>query len=318
MACNNQMMDNLNANLLGVTPWHCPICNGYFSTKASLQRHTNEVHIEQTHLYHCPEVGCTYLAKRRSDLLKHHRIHLKNALNFSPTITGKAPSSFKIKMVTNRNNPVENSTNGQATVSTNPETLESCEYQVTPHNTVNLEEFHQLMGGLNSCTPQSSNNHNTVPYNVTSEKSSSTSVTIFNPPSKVETTTATTVEMQKNIDEINEQIQEEAIDLSLVVQQQENEISEIANKEITETLNTEDNIGAINENERESDTPSPIEYCEGQIYILNQSMQFVRLHANVGDKFIITSKGLEKFEEETDNLQTLTLKGKFSFQFETQ
>lgn len=319
MAGNNQLMDNFNDKLLGVTPWHCLICNGYFSTKASLQRHTNELHQEQTLLYHCPEVDCTYLAKRRSDLLKHHRIHLKNALTYSPNITGKIPSSLKIKMVTNRNNPIASSTKDQASVSTNPETLDSCDYQVTPHNTVNLEEFHQLMGGLNSCTPQSPNIPNILPFDVTSQKSSSTiSVTSLNPNSKVDISTATIDEMQKNIDEINEQIQEEAIDLSFVVQQQENEMSEIVNEEIIETLNTEDNTAAINDDERESDTPSPIQYCEGQIYILNKSMQFVRLHANVGDKFVITSNGLEKIEEETDHQQTLTIKGKFSFKFDTQ
>jgi hypothetical protein len=49
-------------------------------------------------------------------------------------------------------------------------------------------------------------------------------------------------------------------------------------------------------------------------------MQFVRLHAKIGDKFVVTSKGLHKIEEnENDsNMQILTLRGKFSFKFDSE
>ena len=70
---------------------------------------------------------------------------------------------------------------------------------------------------------------------------------------------------------------------------------------------------------RQSDTPSPLDFCEGQIYTLNKAMQFQRLHTRIGEKFVVTSKGLEKIEddERDSNQQVLILKGKFSFQFET-
>ena len=69
-----------------------------------------------------------------------------------------------------------------------------------------------------------------------------------------------------------------------------------------------------------SDSAFPLDFCEGQVYVLNKSMQFVRLHTKIGDKFVITSKGLEKLVEEDlhNNHQVLTLKGKFTFTFETK
>ena len=46
-------------------------------------------------------------------------------------------------------------------------------------------------------------------------------------------------------------------------------------------------------------------------------MQFVRFHATIGEKYIITRKGLEKMKiyDEITNQQVLTLGGKFSFKF---
>ena len=79
--------------------------------------------------------------------------------------------------------------------------------------------------------------------------------------------------------------------------------------------NTQDTASKDDTHILESDTPSPIEYSEGQIYILNQSMQFVRFHAQIGYMYTITSKGLQKVGDEEPS--ALTIKGKFSFKFQT-
>jgi hypothetical protein len=76
----------------------------------------------------------------------------------------------------------------------------------------------------------------------------------------------------------------------------------------------------ISEDNRESDTPSPMEYCEGQMFVLNKAMQFVRFNAKIGDKYVVTNKGLEKMQDDdsTTCQQVLTLMGKFSFHFDNQ
>jgi hypothetical protein len=88
-------------------------------------------------------------------------------------------------------------------------------------------------------------------------------------------------------------------------------------QEITETLAQ---AHATCTDDNHTDTASPLDFCEGQVYVLNKSMQFVRLHTKIGDKFVITSRGLEKIDEDDvhDNQQVLTLKGKFTFTFETK
>jgi hypothetical protein len=111
------------------------------------------------------------------------------------------------------------------------------------------------------------------------------------------------------------------MDLSTAMQANEEIVTTSVNDEVKETLN---NPPAPNstppDQERNSDTPSPIQFCEGQIYSLNKSMQFVRIHAKIGDKFLVTSRGLGKMEESdtSSNMQILTLWGKFSFKFESE
>jgi hypothetical protein len=47
-------------------------------------------------------------------------------------------------------------------------------------------------------------------------------------------------------------------------------------------------------------------------------MQFVRLHTKIGEKYEITSKDLEKIDEEIEHQLMLTISGKFSFKFQAQ
>jgi hypothetical protein len=63
-----------------------------------------------------------------------------------------------------------------------------------------------------------------------------------------------------------------------------------------------------------------MEYCEGQMFVLNKAMQFVRFHATIGDKYVVTNKGLDKLQDDDCSVgqQTLTLKGKFSFSFDSK
>ena len=90
------------------------------------------------------------------------------------------------------------------------------------------------------------------------------------------------------------------------------------NEEVMKTFQQRNEQG-IEEPPSESDTPSPIEFQEGQIYILNNSMQFVKFHGTIGDKYVITNKGLQKMDDDKQSTpMVLTLKGRFSFNFESQ
>ena len=122
-------------------------------------------------------------------------------------------------------------------------------------------------------------------------------------------------------DGVNLTIQEEVMDLSTVMQFNEETVTTSENEEIQKThINPMLPMNTLPEEDRESDTPSPIQLCEGQIYSLNKSIQFVREHAKIGDRFIVTSKGLEKTEEPeaSPSVQVLTLRGKFSFKFDSE
>ena len=143
MAGINQMHGDVN-HILGITPWHCVICNANFSQKSSLQRHNKDVHVEQAEIYHCPEDNCQYSSKRRSDLLRHHRAHMKQAyINRSQSL-GKAISSYHNKVSMTLNNRVKvshpsSSAIGnpqQQEISTPQNTLGTVNFDVGPYNTV--------------------------------------------------------------------------------------------------------------------------------------------------------------------------------------
>ena len=172
------MHSSLDANYFSVTPWHCVICNGYFSQKCSLQRHMNDVHTEQAALYKCPQAGCPYITKRRADLLRHHRAHLKQVLNCTPNSPGKIPSKLQLNMQGGRSNPMQATSAAPATISKPPENEPLSNYQVTPFNTVNMEEFGRIISGTHCDNPSSTViNHSTS--NTLPAQNSSTSVAIY-------------------------------------------------------------------------------------------------------------------------------------------
>ena len=177
MSGNNQLCGNLNPNFFNVTPWNCEICNGYFFQKCSLQRHMRDVHSEQCAWYTRPEEGCYYTTKHQADLLHHHRAHLKQASNASTKPQGKSISHVQQKTGMTRFNPLQASSSSSETVSTPQES----NYQFSPFNTVNMNAFGQMIGGLaKNNNPTSTSNNQSASFNFTAENCS-TAVTYYQP-----------------------------------------------------------------------------------------------------------------------------------------
>jgi hypothetical protein len=194
-------------------------------------------------------------------------------------------------------------------------------YQVGPYDTVNLEQFQDLIGDIQTTTIPSNNmDANNLPLNVTSQNSRSTTINIFKSNGIPDPTQASLRDPGSKEGD-NSTAQEEVMDLSMVIHANEEVVTTSKNEEVNETATRSPNPNSTPPDEdRDSDTPSPIQFCEGQIYTLNKSMQFVRVHARLGDKFMVTSRGLQKMEEPdtSSNMQILTLKGHFSFNFESE
>jgi hypothetical protein len=169
-----------------------------------------------------------------------------------------------------------------------------------------------------NANPSANNSNPVLPYNITAQNSSSTMVTIINQNGEADTL-ENPQEMcisQQQIPTIHEE------GLNLTIGNKEAAIMEtsVENEEVNQALGQSQMAEDYTTPEaRQSDTPSPLEFCEGQIYTLNKAMQFQRLHTKIGEKFVVTSKGLEKIEDDDrdSNQQVLILKGKFSFKFET-
>jgi hypothetical protein len=317
MSNQYQYMGDINQEFTGVTPYNCPICNGYFTQKSSLQRHMKDVHIEQAEVYTCSESPCKYTTTRRSTLLRHHRAHLKLAL------TQRAKSITRALSTHAQTSTQLSANNSAPDIGSTAVFTDSTEmgYQVGPYDTVNLEQFQDLIGGLQTTTiPNSSMQANNLPVKVTSQNSRSTTINIYESNGIPEPTQAS-LRDQGNNEHNNNTVQQQVMDLSIAAHASEEVITTSDDEEITEIATTSPNPPTIPlDDDRDSDTPSPIQFCEGQIYTLNKSMQFVRIHAKLGDKFVVTSSGLQKMEEPdtSSNLQILTLKGHFSFNFESQ
>ena len=119
---------------------------------------------------------------------------------------------------------------------------------------------------------------------------------------------------KENSTTIPQQVDEQATAMELNADTPPNDDDD-SQEVINASKNTEP--PCVTNDNRDSDTPSPMEYCEGQLFVLNKSSQFVKFHAVMGDKYMVTSKGLEKIEEEPNMCnQVLTLRGRFSFRLE--
>jgi hypothetical protein len=320
MADMNQLGGGAH-QLVGITPWHCVICSSNFSQKSSLQRHM-KMHVEQSESYHCPEDNCIYHTDRRSDLLRHHRAHLKQAYMSRSQSLGKTISSYQNKISTSRNNPLQINNPMTSTTSNLQndqiipahQTVGTQNYEVGQYNSVNLEEFNLMMGALQNI-PAASNDiiNDNLPVNLTTK---STTVAIYQPTGNIIDNDDIQVDEGSSEDQ-SSMIPDNTVEIIASTENTDYMVTSAEDNEITETLSTP---RAATTDNTPSDTPSPLEFCEGQVYVLNSSMQYVRVHAKIGDKFIITSKGLEKMEEEdpSTNLQVLTVKGKFTFTFDNK
>jgi hypothetical protein len=247
-------------------------------------------------------------------------VHLKLAINGKPQFVGKSPSKLQ------QNNPkagkqlLQANTATSSSISTTPEDTSQANFEVSPYNTVNMEEFDQLMGGLHSnANPPNSILPNNLPFNLTTQNSTSTSVTIFKPNGNINQIQAN-MEEDNNGEPASNTVQNLGVESGISGLEQEDtvvsEVDQEVNQMLSQQLNTAEQT---QEDSRDSDTPSPMQYCEGQVFVLNKAMQFVRFNATVGDKYVVTNKGLEKLQNDDSNLgqQTLTLKGKFSFSFDS-
>jgi hypothetical protein len=90
-------------------------------------------------------------------------------------------------------------------------------YQVGPYDTVNLEQFQDLIGGLQTTTtPSSSMEANDLPVRVTSQNSRSTTINIYESNDVPEPTQAS-LRDQGNNQVDNNTVQEQVMDLSVAV-----------------------------------------------------------------------------------------------------
>jgi hypothetical protein len=235
-------------------------------------------------------------------------------MNVTNDPPGKVPSHLQQNLQGARSNPIQAGISASATVSTPPENHPSSNYQVTPFNTVNMEQFSQIIGDVSSDDPPSTMMNHNMSYTLPAQNSSN-SVAIYQPTIQEPESELVLEEIVESggsdsIKPINEQNSTPPTNMDKEPTDEENE-------EISNTWK-QDKEHIAEASRMESDTPSPIDYNEGQIYILNNSMQFVRFHAKIGDKYMITNKGLQKIEEDEQiTPQVLTLKGKFSFKFES-
>jgi hypothetical protein len=201
-----------------------------------------------------------------------------------------------------------------ATISKPQENQPISNYQVTPFNTVNMEEFGKIIGGTYSDNPSSTVINHNLP-NTFPAQNSSTSVAIYQPIAPEPETELVLEEATESGGSNTTTMPQEQNPAPPTIMGNDSNIQ--ANEEVMNTLK-QSNEQVPEAPPSEYDTPSPIQFQEGQIYILNNSMQFVKFHGTIGDKYVITNKGLQKLDDEEQSTpQVLTLKGRFSFKFES-